>query len=197
VRKSGRLDSDWFGFEEEDGIFAATSHLLKLGHRNILLVCSGDQFSTGRERQRGYCEAFARHGLSIDPTLIRAGEPTIAHGHATVADVPTQVTAIIAAGTLLTEGVVEALTKQGRAVPSDLSIVGFGTEKWHDWWQGGLTRVIPPVELLAETSAQHLLSRIKDSGRKNEAGFMRVLHATELVIGKTTRPVPGRGGRGL
>lgn len=189
VRKSGSLDSDWFGFEEESGICAATSHLLDLGHRHILLVCSGDQFSTGSARQRGYRDAFAQRGLSIDSTLIRAGEPTIGHGHAAVADLPVNVTAVIAAGTLLTEGVVDVLTSRGHTVPDDISVIGFGIENWHNWWCGGLTRVIPPVELLTENSTQHLLSQVDGNGRKDDGGFIHMRHTTSLKIGQTTGPV--------
>jgi LacI family transcriptional regulator len=192
VRESDRLSSDWFGFDEEGGIFAATSHLLDLGHRDILLVCSGDQISTGIARQRGYRDAFLERGLGIDPSLIRAGEPTIEHGHAAVADLPANVTAIIAAGTLLTEGVVDVLTSSARSVPDDVSVIGFGVENWHNWWCGGLTRVVPPVELLAESSARHLLSQIGGAGRGDNGAFKHIRHATSLKIGQTTRPVTSR-----
>jgi DNA-binding LacI/PurR family transcriptional regulator len=191
VRHSARLDADWFGFEEESGIRAATSHLLDLGHRNILLICSGDRFSTGGARQRGYREAFEQRGLTADVALIRAGAPTIDHGRAAMSDLPEDVTAIIAAGTLLTEGVVDVLNQKGLVPPDDLSVVGFGIEKWHDWWCGGLTRIIPPVELLAETSAQHLLSRIGETGQGSSTGPTLVRHATKLSIGRTTGPRPG------
>lgn len=190
VRKSDQLQSDWFGFEEESGLDAATSHLLDLGHRDILLVCSGDRFSTGRARQRGYLDAFARRGLSVDPSLIRAGEPTLAHGHQAVADLPRQVTAIIAAGTLLTEGVVDVVTQQRYAVPNDLSVIGFGIENWHRWWRGGMTRVIPPVELLAESCAQHLLACIGESEMSKPRALNIARHATSLEIGRTTGPSP-------
>lgn len=190
VRKSDRFDADWFGFEEESGIRAATSHLLELGHRDVLLVCSGDQFSTGSARKRGYRAAFEQHGLCVDASLIRAGEPTIDHGRAAMSDLPARVTAIIAAGTLLTEGVVDVLNHKGLSAPDDLSVVGFGIEKWHDWWCGGLTRIIPPVELLAETSAQHLLAQIGDTERDPVAGPTLVQHGTKLFIGRTTGPAP-------
>lgn len=189
VRKSGDLASDWFGFEEESGIEIATSHLLDLGHRDIMLVCSGDRFSTGSARQRGYCKAFSKRGIRIDPTLIRAGEPTIVHGRTAASEMPDQVTAIIAAGTLLTEGVVDVLNNQKRVVPDELSVVGFGIENWHSWWCGGLTRIVPPVELLAETSAQHLLSRIDHNDQGIDNPFVRVRHATKLSVGRTTKPV--------
>jgi LacI family transcriptional regulator len=190
VRNSDRLDADWFGFEEESGIRAATSHLLDLGHRNILLICSGDRFSTGSARQRGYREAFEHHGLTADTSLVRAGEPTIEHGRAAMADLPGHVTAIIAAGTLLTEGMVDVFSQKGLIAPVDLSVVGFGIEKWHAWWCGGLTRIIPPVELLAKTSAQHLLARIGETEPTALVGPTLIRHETKLSIGRTTGPAP-------
>lgn len=192
VRKSDDLTADWFGFEEEGSFEAATSHLLDLGHRDILLVCSGDLFSTGSARQRGYHKAYSKRGFSFDPTLIRTGAPTIAHGRAAATNLPSRVTAVIAAGTLLTEGVVDVFTSQGRVVPDDLSVVGFGIENWHNWWCGGLTRIIPPVELLAETSAQHLLSQIDQNELSVDDSFALVRHATNFSIGQTTGLVSKR-----
>lgn len=189
VRKSDRLSSDCFGFEEESGIEAATAHLLDLGHRNILLVCSGYKLSTGSARQRGYLSAFAKRGLSVDRTLIRAGEPTVEHGRMAVTDLPINVTAIVAAGTMLTEGAVDVIATRAQSVPRDLSFIGFGIENWHSWWCGGMTRIVPPVELLAETSVQHLLSHIGQIDQPVDARVRSVEYATYLSIGQTTAPV--------
>lgn len=188
VRKSDSLPSDWFGFAEESGVDAATSHLLDLGHRHILLVCSGEHFSTGGARQRGYRDAFERRGLTVDPNLIRAGEPTVDHGQTSATDIPAHVTAIIAAGTLLTEGVVDVVTVQGRRIPEDLSIIGFGIENWHKWWRGGMTRIVPPVELLADTCAEHLLARISQGKTARLIEVSSVRHATSFEIGASTGP---------
>ena len=196
VRKSDRLSSDWFGFEEAGGIEAATLHLIDLGHRNILLVCSGDRYSTGSARQRGYLAAFALRGLRADPDLIRAGAPTVEHAHKAMADVPPRVTAIIAAGTLLTEGVVDVVTERGLSVPADLSIVGFGIENWHRWWSGGMTRIVPPVEILAESCAQHLLTQIGETVISDPGPLRAIEHATRLETGATTAPLPLAGSVG-
>lgn len=193
VRRSDRLSSDWFGFEETGGIEAATLHLIDQGHRNILLVCSGDRYSTGSARQRGYLAAFAQRELRADPNLIRAGAPTLEHAHKAMVEVPQQVTAIIAAGTLLTEGVVDVVTERGLSVPDDLSIVGFGIENWHRWWSGGMTRIVPPVEILAESCAQHLLTRIGDPDIADPGPLRTVEHATRLEIGVTTAQLHGAG----
>jgi len=186
VRRSDSLASDWFGFDEEAGLEAATSHLLNLGHRRILLICSDDDISTGAERQRGYRNAFARIGLGPDPSLIRAGKPSLAHGRAAAAGLPCDVTAIIAAGTMLTEGAVDTLATRGLRIPEDLSIVGFGIENWHGWWQGGLTRIVPPVDQLADSCAAHLLARIARPQTDPGHPLQTIRHATRLKIARTT-----------
>ena len=187
VRRSKRLSSDWFGLDEEDGLRQATEHLLDLGHRDILLVCSTDVYSTGRSRQKGFRDAFHRRGLAVDEELIRSGTPTIAWGRSAVADVPARVTAIIAAGTMLTEGAVESLSLSGTGVPEELSFVGFGLERWHTWWQHGMTRIVPPVDALAAAAIEHLFSRIgQDDCSSGRDRTERYYHG-RLHIGQTTR----------
>ena len=193
VRRSRRLTSDWFGFEEEDGLKKATAHLLDLGHRHILLICSGSGYSTGDARQHGYRDAFAEHGLPADDALIRAGAPTIEFGRSAVADIPATVTAIIAAGTMLTEGAVDVFSRSGRSIPQDLSFVGFGIEKWHTWWQGGMTRVVPPVDALAANSVEHLLARIGTSHSAVQKKLVYRYHKSRLSIGQTTRQIHHAG----
>lgn len=188
VRRSELLQSDWFGFEEERGLEAATAHLLDLGHRHILLVCGGEGYSTGMARRRGYAEAFAKHRLSVDDTLIRTGEPTVAHGRAAMIDIPSHVTAAITAGTLITEGAVDILNDRVASIPDDLSFVGFGVEKWLQWWHGGMTRVVPPVDVLAETCAEHLLSRIGSDETERPPETEVIMHPTLFKVGATTAP---------
>jgi LacI family transcriptional regulator len=187
VRRSQRLSSDWFGFEEVEGLREATEHLLDLGHRDILLACSTDHYSTGGARQQGFRDAFARRGLVVDEDLIRAGTPTMASGRAAVADIPARVTAIMTAGTMLTEGAVDALSQSGRRVPEDLSFVGFGLERWHTWWQGGMTRIVPPVDALAAESAEHLLARIGKLGPDPGLEQVERSYRSRLHVGHTTQ----------
>ncbi len=189
VRKSPHLTSDWFGFEEESGLRQATTHLLGLGHRKILLLCSRGQLSTGSERQKGYRDAYAAQGVSVDESLIRAGSPTFEFGRTALADIPESVTAIIAAGTMLTEGAADILAKRNISVPRDLSFVGFGVENWHTWWHGGMTRVVPPVDMLAETSIQHLLARIDKFDPTEVGPSVQIRHPSRLCLGVSTAAI--------
>jgi DNA-binding LacI/PurR family transcriptional regulator len=187
VRRSRELPTDWFGFDEEEGLRLATEHLLDLGHRHILLACSADRYSTGGARQKGFREAYARRGMAVDADLIRTGAPTVPSGRAAVADIPSHVTAIIAAGTMLTEGAADALSRSGRQIPDDISFVGFGLERWHTWWHGGMTRIVPPVDSLAAASAEHLLARIGQFGSDPLPELVERSYRSILSVGQTTR----------
>ena len=188
VRRSSVLSADWFGFEEQDAIYRATVHLLDLGHRDIALVCGGSDLSTGAGRRAGYARALRVRGLVPDPRMVRAGPPTLAHGRAALHDLPGAATAVIAAGTLLTEAAVQVIDAQGRNVPSDLSLIGFGVESWHRWWRGGLTRVVPPVDLLTRSCAESLLARISAAKPAPGEPPRTVTHDARLIIGRTTAP---------
>lgn len=187
VRRSRELSSDWFGFDEEEGLEEATGHLLDLGHRHILLACSADRYSTGGARQEGFRDAFARRGLTVDEDLVRDGTPTISSGKSAVADIPPHVTAVIAAGTLLTEGAVDELTRSGRRVPDDLSFVGFGLERWHTWWRGGMTRIVPPVDTLAAAAIEHLLAQVGTQNPDPRPELVQRSYRGRLHVGHTTR----------
>lgn len=186
VRRSEALKSDWFGFAEDAAIHEATAHLLDLGHRDIALICGGPDFSTGTGRHEGYRRALAERGMACRPGRVRTGPPTLAHGRAGMVDLPPSVTAVITAGTLLTEGAVEVIEGGGHAVPDGLSFVGFGTEPWYRWWRGGMTHILPPVDLLATSCADHLLSRVPPSPAPQDEAGRSVAHDAKVVIGRTT-----------
>lgn len=186
VRRSDALGSDWFGFAEDAALHAATAHLLDLGHQRIAIICGGPAYSTGVARLEGVRWAMAERGLPSDGVVVRPGAPTLEHGRDAMRDLPGDVTAVIAAGTSLTEGAVEVIEATGRAVPQELSFIGFGTEPWLRWWRGGMTRIHPPVDLLARSCADHLLSQVPGSTQPDRPTPQIVRHPAEFVVGRTT-----------
>lgn len=157
VRRSAVLESRWFGFEEVPAFRRVTKHLIDLGHRRIGLICSDEGFSTGESRYQGYVEGFKARGLQHDPGLVMRGPASLAFGQKAMHELLPDVTAVIAAGSLLTEGAVEEIGREAVSVPDTLSFVGFGIEYWHVWWAGGMTRIVPPVEDLSQACARQLL----------------------------------------
>ncbi len=58
---------------QEWRIYAATKHLLELGHRKIGCVAGPLELEDSRYRLRGYKEALEEYGVEFDPELIYEG----------------------------------------------------------------------------------------------------------------------------
>lgn len=186
VRRSAALDSAWYGFDEESAFRDATGHLLALGHRRIGLISSGDGFSTGRSRFGGYAAAFAARGLAVDPALVQRGPASFAFGAEAMERLLPAATAVVAAGSLLTEGAADRVHRAGIAVPRELSFVGFGIELWHGWWNGGMTRLVPAVEDLARTCAVELVRHCRKAPARTPSG-PAARQTLQFVPGATCR----------
>ena len=64
--------------------YLATRHLLRAGHRRVLLACWGSETAWGRDLMRGYREALEEAGIPVDPAHVLAlpsvhFDPTTAH----------------------------------------------------------------------------------------------------------------------
>ena len=60
----------------------AVEYLIGLGHRHIGLITGPDGFRSSQERQQGFVDALARHGLSSGPELVAKGNYTFETGRA-------------------------------------------------------------------------------------------------------------------
>ena len=111
-----------------DGVGAArsaTEHLLGLGHRTVWHVAGPQRWWAARDRLEGWRQALADAGAPEPPVL--EGDWLPASGYAAGRELAAndEVTAIFVANDDMTIGVLRALTEAGRAVPDDVSIVGF------------------------------------------------------------------------
>ncbi len=193
IRNSAKFDADRFCIDESSALEQATSHLIGLGHRRILLVCGDDRYSTGVARRQGYLNSLRNAGLAADPELVRAAQPDLEHGQRALEELPDGVTAVIAAGVHLTMGMVEAIEQRGISVPEELSVVGFGDASWQAWWRGGMTAISLPMRQLVLNCGSHLVRQSKAAaGKRQSPSPLVVSHAAALVVGATTaRCQPG------
>lgn len=111
-----------------DGARAAVSHLARLGHRRIALVCGPNGNMDAEERQRGYRQALEDEGISPDPAWELHGDFTEVSGYEAGLVLPTGrkgPTAVFAANDSMAIGLVSGLLASGRRVPDDTAVVGF------------------------------------------------------------------------
>ena len=104
------------------GARAATQHLLALGHETVHHLAGPEESFAAVERERGWREALADAGV-VPPPVVR-GDWSAESGFAAGAALGTA-TAVFCANDQMALGLLRAVAESGRAVPSDVSVVGF------------------------------------------------------------------------
>jgi LacI family xylobiose transport system transcriptional regulator len=168
------------------GGFAATRHLLDLGHRRIAMIAGPGDMLCSRARVSGYRSALEAAGIHVDPSLIATGDFSRDAGiTAGLALLETEdpPTAFFAGNDLQAFGVYEAARTLGLSVPNDVSVVGFDDLPVAAWFSPPLTTVRQPLMEMAETATRMIL-RLRDG---DEIDSQRVDLATSLVVRESTR----------
>jgi DNA-binding LacI/PurR family transcriptional regulator len=104
----------------------ATGHLARLGRRRIAFIGGTDP--EAMQRRRGYQTALKQAGLAFDPALVCNVEFELESAEAAVSGLlkrGIQFDGVVAASDLIALGAIRALGRAGRAVPRDVSVVGY------------------------------------------------------------------------
>ena len=104
-------------------------HLLALGHRRIGLVnYAQPAFHSAEQRERGWRQALADHGIAPDPGWIVHGDISAQSGYLATRALLARdagLTALFAGNDTIAFGVLKALAEAGRRVPKDVAVVGY------------------------------------------------------------------------
>jgi DNA-binding LacI/PurR family transcriptional regulator len=183
--------------DDVGGAVAAAEHLLALGHRDVVVFgveppVPGDVGEDGvtARRLRGYRQAFAAAGLTIDDERVIMGPATVEGGIAaleTALDGPGAApTAILAMSDAMAIGAISAARRHGLRVPDDLSVVGFDDIDLASHVDPPLTTVHQPIRQKGE-EAVRLLRSVIERPDGSPADHRRL--ETRLLIRGSTGPV--------
>ena len=171
-----------------EGGYAATQHLIDLGHRRIAHVRGRGDLESAHLRERGYRAALRDAGIPFDPDLVRDGgyraawSTDAAHELLTRADRPT---AIFAANDLSAFGVLDVARDLGLRVPEDLSVVGFDDIPEAARVSPRLTTIAQPLQAMGARAVDMLLARLDGKDVEDHVQL-----ASHLVVRETTAPPP-------
>ena len=171
--------------------YAATEHLLDLGHATVHHVAGPQRWYAARDRLDGWRAALTARG-KLEPPVIE-GDWSAASGYAAgrrIARVD-GVTAVFVAGDEMAIGFIRALTEAGLRVPDDISVVGFDDMPVAAYVSPPLTTVRQPFDATAREGLQRLVLAIEKPG---VAPPPAVDPPIEMVIRESTAP-PGTGRR--
>ncbi|GIW28847.1 MAG: LacI family transcriptional regulator [Meiothermus sp.] len=118
----------WVAPDDEGGAYAATRHLLELGHREIAHLTGQPQHQAGRERLRGYRRALEAYQVPYRPELVLDGDFSTLTAYRVVRKAwegGLRFSALFAASDEMAVGAQAALEDVGQRVPQDVSLVGY------------------------------------------------------------------------
>lgn len=170
---------------------AATTHLIKLGHRRIAVITGappGALFTAPHARFRGFMEAMQQADLAVDPTLQVRGYFTIAGGEKAMTELLTQrdrPTAVFAMSDEMAFGAMRAVRSHGLQPGREISIAGIDGHDMSELLD--LTTVAQPVQDLGRIAAKSLLSQIRSTDRPAPA---QVQAPTHLIVRGSSAPPP-------
>ncbi len=191
MRSIDGLGADFVGSDDEAGAAAALDHLIGLGHRRIGIIGGSDDISTGRLRRQGYRRTLAKHGIPLDPALMVEGFGTRETGDLGVnrlLDLPDPPTAAVTFNDLAAFGAMLGLSRRGKQVGRDFSLVGCDDVKEAAQWYPALTTLDNRQTEIGALAADMLIDRC--SGMAGPPKAVRL--TPQLVIRATTAPPPGR-----
>jgi LacI family transcriptional regulator len=145
----------------------ATQHLIDLGHRRIAIIQGEEWMDASKDRLKGYRQALAAADIPYDERLVRPGnwEPSAGYAQTRellkLAEPPT---AIFCSNDLMALGCLEALKELGKAIPRDISVVGYDDREIAQFIHPPLTTVLLPHFEMGTMAAELLLERIEQPG---------------------------------
>lgn len=189
-RDAALPNADVVLYDNAGGSYAATRHLIELGHTCIGCIAGPADATSAAERVKGFRQAIGEAGLSLPGHAIVEADFHFSGGReATARLLATRepFTALVAANDLMAAGAVRALAERGISVPDEVSVIGFDDAPLAEMISPALTTMRQPLQDMAQAAVSLLLSRI--TGSNGGPPTRRVL-PTSLVVRESTAGKP-------
>lgn len=144
----------------------ATSHLARLGHKQIAHLLGDEGVATTKPRLNGYLRALEEAGLPADHNNVLKAGFDWRGGYAATKELLSRPaskrpTAIFAANDLCAEGAMRAIREEGYSIPGDIAIVGYDDTWFASMTQPSLTSVRMPIEEMGALAVQLLVDCVE------------------------------------
>ena len=166
------------------GARQATAHLLSLGHRRVWHIAAPETSFSAAHRSESWEGTLRAAGIEPPPLLRGDWTAESGYRHGLALGRRDDVTAIFAANDEMALGAMRALHELGRAVPGDVSIVGFDDMDGAASFWPPLTTVRQDFATVGRLSIRKLLDRVADPASPPDTTVV----PTDLVIRASTAP---------
>ncbi len=186
-RTLGGDDYNWVDVDGADGVRIAVEYLHALGHRRILFLGTGRDYSFSHFRFEGYQTGLAQAGIPYDPALVvqdlGVGDDLRAP-LTRVTALPNPPTAVIACADFLAAGALNVLRGLGMAVPEHMSLLAFDDTLLTQHAEPPITCLRQDNHQIGVAVATLLIRRLRDPESAPEHTLLR----PELIVRQSTAP---------
>jgi LacI family transcriptional regulator len=193
-RVTGDPNADTVSVDNEEAGAIGARHLVKLGHKKILLAASSLSLANIRQRCSGASKVLESHG-SPKPEIVELGFSVDSASRRLLEwfDENPHPTAIQALTNFTTLSVLTALAERGLRLPEHISLIGFDDYEWMSARATPLTAICQPVREIGRVVWERLSARIK--GDRSRVVYVRLpcelrVRASTADIRFSTAPLP-------
>jgi len=158
--------------------------LIHLGIKKIAQLTLFTYFDVIAERDRGYKEALAKHGINCNKEWVR--EISIENMHEDVKKAlkellkpPYSVEAVYTHNNVLAETVLECANEMNMRIPKDFSLVSFGSQNIFKLTNPAITCIQTPDEEIGTQAIEILVQSIK---KKNTGKTVQKVLPVKLIL---------------
>ncbi len=170
--------------DNQAGAAAATRHLLDLGHRTVHHLAGPSGWLESQDRQAGWRQTLEAAGAQVPQ--VHSGDWSARSGYQAglqLAEDP-EVSAVFCANDHMALGLLRAMHEAGRAIPGDISVVGFDDIHEAAYFTPPLTTVRQDFGELGRRALALLVDAVAGAGGAHE----HVLISAELVLRRSSGP---------
>lgn len=155
------LPFDQVGADNRESMRSLVNHLVKQGHRHMLLIAGDTRVPTLAERLDGFRDGVRDGNLAIGDQVVCEGADSAAlRARVDAALGADTVTAVVAGSTPLAVLGLDALQTRGRSVPEHVAFATFDGFSNPDLFRPRITTVRQPAYEMGATAVQLLLGRL-------------------------------------
>ena len=190
-RKVAGVSANFVGIDDVVAGSIATEHLIEIGCKTIAHL-GGSEVSTAVDRQIGYTNALAKHGLSLSGEYIAkygsgddSGDSAGYSGMKRLLALNPRPDGVFACNDPIAMGAMRAILEAGLRIPQDIAIVGCGNVHYDDLLMVPLTSIDQDSDGLGLNAAKLAMSIIK---KKTEVAAPKsLLMQAKLVVRASSR----------
>lgn len=185
IDSHARHDHPVVDTDQAEGAATATRHLLDLGHRTVWHLAGPPQSYAAERRHAAWRTTLEQAGKPVPPVLTGdwSARSGYEHGQRLAAD--HEVTAVFTANDQMALGLLRALHENDRAVPGDISVVGFDDMAEAACFWPPLTTIRQSFDQVGHRAVRTLLTEISGTASPTAA---TISVPTELVVRSSTAP---------